>query len=175
MPHSHAHRTARQRQSAAVLKGQKMGHIHEVAEAERQRAIHDADRYGGGYAIYGQAPVIIGSVRPAPESDDEARMRLARQVGELQATIDRLRADLHAETSPTPPDAESDVVDVPYGKGHVTVAYTVETDDDERGVYTHYILQQVWICGQWIDGCELGGLAETLQERLQRAVEEASA
>jgi len=66
-----------------------MSHIHEVAEAERQRAIYEAER-GTGYVT--ASPVVVGYVKPAPETDIEARARLAQEVGRLEAELRQARA-----------------------------------------------------------------------------------
>ena len=56
-----------------------MSHIHEVAEAERQRAIYEAER-GTGYVT--ASPVVVGYVKPAPETDIEASARLGESERE---------------------------------------------------------------------------------------------
>ena len=65
-----------------------MGHIHEVAEAERQRAIYEAER-GTGYVT--ASPVVVGYVKPAPETDVEALARLAQEIGQLTAELRKAR------------------------------------------------------------------------------------
>ncbi|MFN6251710.1 MAG: hypothetical protein ACK4Y5_06485 [Acetobacteraceae bacterium] len=66
-----------------------MSHIHEVAEAERQRAIYDSER-GTGY-VAAASPVVVGYVKPAAETDIEARARLAQEVGRLEAELRKAR------------------------------------------------------------------------------------
>jgi hypothetical protein len=65
-----------------------MSHIHDAAEAERQRAIYEAER-GTGYVT--ASPVVVGYVKPPAETDIEARARLAQEVGQLTAELRKAR------------------------------------------------------------------------------------
>jgi len=74
-----------------------MSHILQVAEAERQRAIYDSER-GTGY-VAAASPVVVGYVKPAPETDIEARARLAQEVGQLTAELRQTRNALVTATN----------------------------------------------------------------------------
>jgi len=150
-----------------------MSHILEVAQAEHARAAAGGGVYGGGYCIAGQAPVIVSSVKAPTETDAQRADRLAREVGRLTYELNKARTQLNDERNGYKTPHGCLTTSVPYDSGHAVVAYSSdECDHDDGSTTTEVIAEYVWIGGQWVPVCELGGFGEALQNGLAAALEQ---